>query len=161
MGPSDIRINVLLKTIEKMPDSFFTKDVSTHPDMLNEHIELVKHSHYHSFVGKALKIISDKQLYGILTEIQKGTKKGSLWQKSSLQYKLVSEISSDQARKINTIETPLIKPKWFFYVFIVVVLIIVLIVTFIIGLYFLAIIIMMPFIKIIMDVLKETKKGNY
>jgi hypothetical protein len=54
MGYRDIDLRVLRKTIAKVTDPFFTKDVSEHPDMLRAHPEIAQHSHYHSFVGRCI-----------------------------------------------------------------------------------------------------------
>lgn len=76
-----INYDVLLNTIGKMPDQFYTKDVSNHPDMVNAHTHLIKHSHYHAFVGKSIKRCSIKNGKPILNELKKHTSKGSLWNK--------------------------------------------------------------------------------
>ena len=100
MGLSDINIKVLVKTIEKMPDEFFTKNVSSHPDMIKAHPELFNHSHYHSFVGKAIKKLSNQHSKWEIIEIRKKTSKGSLWRKKSFQLSGTNEIKIKSYNKL-------------------------------------------------------------
>ena len=78
MSRKAISVRVLKRVVKDIGDVFTTKDVSEDPRVMNAHRKLVKHSHYHAFVGGALSDHRDK--LGI-KEIQKGTRRGSRWQK--------------------------------------------------------------------------------
>ncbi len=80
-GPSSIRSDVLLATIEKMGELFYTRDVSEHPDMLATHPDVQLHKHYHAFVGRRLGEIRDSRVAPKLVELRKGTARGSEWRK--------------------------------------------------------------------------------
>ncbi len=73
-----ISVRVLKQVVKDMGDVFTTKDVSEDPRVMNAHRKLAKHSHYHAFVGGAL---SDHRRELGIDEIQKGTIRGSRWQK--------------------------------------------------------------------------------
>jgi len=73
-----ISVRVLKKVVNDMGDVFTTKDVSEDPRVMNAHRKLVKHSHYHAFVGGAL---SDHRRELGIDEIQKRTPRGSRWGK--------------------------------------------------------------------------------
>ncbi len=79
MGPKDVIFQLLDATVEKMPQRFFTRDVSEHPDMVAAHPVLSKHSHYHAFVGRRLSM---EYRGRALVEIKKKTSRGSLWEKT-------------------------------------------------------------------------------
>jgi len=65
--------------VEKMPERFFTKDVSERADMKAAHPVVVGHRSYHAFVGSALKRLIDDHGELVLDELRKGTRKGSEW----------------------------------------------------------------------------------
>lgn len=78
MGRTDIKLNVLREVIADLGDEFYTKDVSEDERMIKAHPFDVRHSHYHAFVGGA---ISDNRGALNVKEVQKGTKRGSIWRK--------------------------------------------------------------------------------
>ncbi len=82
MGPKDINLGVLVATLAKMPDQFYTKELSNHSDMLAAHLTLTNHSHYHGFVGKRLA----KEFDGRTLQRARSTshpRKGMLWKKTA------------------------------------------------------------------------------
>ena len=79
MGWKDIRAEILLATIAQLPSTFSTKDVSERADMRAAHPAVVSHSHYHAFVGSALKRLVDERGELVLDELRKGTPRGSVW----------------------------------------------------------------------------------
>lgn len=83
MSISQLNTGIILNIISNLPDRFHTKDVSSHPDAINNHSELFKHRNYHSFVGKFLKKLKDQNGYPVLIELEKNTSKGSLWLKAA------------------------------------------------------------------------------
>lgn len=111
MGQFGINYDVLLNTIGKLPDQFYTKDVSNHPDMVNAHPHLIKHSHYHSFVGKSIKRFSVKNGKPILNELKKHTSKGSLWIKSH-EIKSMQILDEGRANLSRKFITPRSEKKW-------------------------------------------------
>lgn len=78
MSRKAISVRVLKKVVKDRGDVFTTKDVSEDPRVMKAHRKLVKHSHYHAFVGGAL---SDHRDQLGIKEVQKGTSRGSRWQK--------------------------------------------------------------------------------
>ncbi|MCC6158350.1 MAG: hypothetical protein IT350_09890 [Deltaproteobacteria bacterium] len=80
MGYGGIVTGVVLATVAQMPAQFSTRDVSDHPTMLATHPE-PRHSHYHAFVGKELKVLCDGRGQLVLEEIRKQTARGSVWRK--------------------------------------------------------------------------------
>jgi hypothetical protein len=82
MGPKDVNLRVLLATLAKMPDQFYTKELSNHADMLAAHPALTEHSHYHGFVGKRLA----QEFDGRTLQRARSTshpRKGMLWKKTA------------------------------------------------------------------------------
>lgn len=80
---NSINKDLILKVINKMTDTFYTKDISSHQLMINGHPELFKHTHYHSFIGRYLKNnLKDSNGKNLLIELRTKTIKGSLWQKA-------------------------------------------------------------------------------
>jgi hypothetical protein len=76
-----INKSIVLKVIEQMGEVFHTKDISEHQFMINAHPGLVKHPQYHAFVGKFLKHrLKDNKGSPLLTELESGGNRGSLWQ---------------------------------------------------------------------------------
>lgn len=73
-----IKLSVLTKVVDGQSRIFVTKDVSDDKRMQHAHPNLINHSHYHSFVGRALS--EYHQTLGIV-EIKKKTKRGSRWEK--------------------------------------------------------------------------------
>lgn len=84
MSRKKISARAIKAVIADLGDVFTTKDVSEDVRMKNAHPKLVKHSHYHAFVGGAL---SDHRGELNIKEIQKATKRGSRWQKIRLSSK--------------------------------------------------------------------------
>lgn len=80
MGYGGIVTGVVFATVALMPAEFSTRDVSEHRLMLDAHPE-PRHSHYHAFVGKELKALSDGRGALVLEEIRKRTPRGSVWRK--------------------------------------------------------------------------------
>ena len=78
MSRKAISVRVLKKVVKDRGEVFTTKDVSEDPRVMQAHRKLVKHSHYHAFVGGALS--DHRDALGI-KEIQKRTARGSRWQK--------------------------------------------------------------------------------
>ncbi len=78
MSRKNISVRVMKAVIKDLGGVFATKDVSEDERMINAHPRLVKHSHYHAFVGGAL---SDHRAKLDIKEIQKQTLRGSRWQK--------------------------------------------------------------------------------
>lgn len=78
MSRNDVSVHVMKEVIADLGRVFTTKDVSEDPRMQTAHRHLTDHSHYHAFVGGAL---SDNRARLGIDEIQKGTKRGSRWQK--------------------------------------------------------------------------------
>ena len=79
MSYEDIKIRVLREVVADLGPTFVTKDVSEDPRMVQAHLDLVDHSLYHAFVGRALSI---HRVILEIDEIQKGTKRGSRWKKT-------------------------------------------------------------------------------
>jgi hypothetical protein len=74
--------NIIKKVIDLLPDQFYTKDVSSHPLMIQGHPDLIGHSHYHAFIGKFLKNdLCDERRNLLLKELASGGSRGSLWLK--------------------------------------------------------------------------------
>ena len=78
MSRKNVSVRVMKKVIKDLGGIFTTKDVSEDQRMMKAHPQLVKHSHYHAFVGGAL---SDHRVRLRIKEIQKRTARGSRWQK--------------------------------------------------------------------------------
>ena len=78
MSRKSIRVDILKQVAEDADHQFATKDISEDERMRTAHPELVSHSHYHAFVGGAL---SDHHVMLNIVEVQKGTSRGSRWQK--------------------------------------------------------------------------------
>ena len=98
MSRKAISFRVLNKVVKDMDDVFATKDVSEDPRMRNAHPRLVKHSHYHAFVGGAL---SDHRSRLGIKEIQKRTARGSRWQKNWL----TSHLTPQRKQTVNHSES--------------------------------------------------------
>lgn len=47
---------VILQAMNELPDQFCTKDILENVNVINAHPKLYKHTHYHAFIGKLLKI---------------------------------------------------------------------------------------------------------
>lgn len=90
MSRKSVSVRVMKKVIRDLGDVFTTKDVSEDERMLKAHRRLVKHSHYHAFVGGAL---SDHRSKLKIKEIQKATRRGSRWQKVGFLSKISSTTS--------------------------------------------------------------------
>jgi len=91
----NINKDVVIKVIQSLGKNFYTKDVSSHPDMRDYHIGLITHTHYHSFVGKFLKNLKDSNGNLLLIELQKGGARGSLWEKKSIINKSSADSKND------------------------------------------------------------------
>ncbi|WP_437547787.1 hypothetical protein WME97_47680 [Sorangium sp. So ce367] len=79
LGLYQTRLKTALKQIvASAGQQFSTNDISEDERMLAAHPELASHSHYHAFVGGAL---SDHHVALDIAEVQKGTSRGSRWQK--------------------------------------------------------------------------------
>ncbi len=94
MGYGGIVTGVVLATVAQMPAQFATRDVSEHPMMVAAHPE-PRHSHYHAFVGKELKVLCDGRGQLVLEEIRSRTSRGSVWRK--LDARTASDRSSPSA----------------------------------------------------------------
>jgi|GEM_PF-840234 len=118
MGYKDVNRKVLLEVIGQMPESFATKDVSEHSLMLRAHPELINHSQYHAFVGKALKNLTEGNGRNVLRELRAGTSRGSVWAltanhpvKDVLLKNFVQPSSVRQSRSSNaTLEGKVVRP---------------------------------------------------
>lgn len=91
----NINKDVVIKVIQSLGKNFYTKDVSSHPDMRDYHIGLITHTHYHSFVGKFLKNLKDSNGNLLLIELQKGGARGSLWERKSIFNKSSADTKND------------------------------------------------------------------
>jgi hypothetical protein len=80
MSRNLIRLEILKQAVADAGQQFATKDISEDERMLSAHPALVSHSHYHAFVGGALK---DHHVTLDIVELQKETSRGSRWQKQS------------------------------------------------------------------------------
>ncbi|WP_437743210.1 hypothetical protein WMF39_48190 [Sorangium sp. So ce1504] len=78
MSRKSIQVSVLRQVVASAGQHFSTNDISEDDRMLAAHPELASHSHYHAFVGGAL---SDHHVALAIVEVQKGTSRGSRWQK--------------------------------------------------------------------------------
>ena len=76
----DINLQILEEVISHLGPNFYTKDVSEHPQMIREHHEFVDNGEdaYHSVVGR---VISKYHDFLNVTEIDRHTPRGSLWEK--------------------------------------------------------------------------------
>jgi hypothetical protein len=95
-----ISARVLKVVVKDMGDVFTTKDVSEDPRVMNAHPRLVKHSHYHAFVGGAL---SDHRRELGIDEFQKRTPRGSRWEKKGSPFSFLQrkkEIGPNEADQI-------------------------------------------------------------
>jgi hypothetical protein len=72
----------ILKAIAGLPDTFYTKDVSEHAEVMAANAGPMRHSHYHAFIGKFLQQLYDSSGNKMLIELKKGGSRGSLWQKA-------------------------------------------------------------------------------
>ena len=94
MSRKNVSVHVMKKVINDLGGVFTTKDVSEDQRMIKAHPQLVKHSHYHAFVGGAL---SDHRSKLKIKEIQKRTSRGSRWQKLGFSY----DVPSRSAQTVN------------------------------------------------------------
>lgn len=78
MGWLEITQESLKEVVADLGPIFKTKDVSEDPRMRKTYADLVRHSHYHAFVGRAL---SEYRAQLKIDEIRKGTPRGSQWKK--------------------------------------------------------------------------------
>ena len=81
MSRKEVLFNVLKQVVSDQQGEFTTKDVSEDERMRRAHPELVRHSHYHAFVGGAL---SDHHVALGIAEVLKATSRGSHWEKNGL-----------------------------------------------------------------------------
>ncbi len=72
----------ILKAISELPETFYTKDVSEHAEVMAANAGLMRHSQYHAFIGKFLQQLYDSSGNKMLIELKKGGRRGSLWQKA-------------------------------------------------------------------------------
>ncbi len=77
----DIDRNLLADTVARMPDRFYTRDVSEHRAMLDGHLHARSERNYHACVGRVLKQLTDDEGTPLLEEIRSRTKRGSHWEK--------------------------------------------------------------------------------
>ena len=101
MSRKAISVRVLKRVVKDSGDVFTTKDVSEDPRVMNAHRKLVKHSHYHAFVGGALSDHRDK--LGI-KEIQKGTRRGSRWQKKRASSSVIQTKPQPRSQAVDQLE---------------------------------------------------------
>lgn len=83
MRVGDIDNEVIHDVVARLPSPFHTRDVSEHPLMLRTHGAASAERSYHATVGKALKRLQGPHGAPALVELQKGTSRGSRWQKAS------------------------------------------------------------------------------
>lgn len=99
MSRKKVSFRVMKKVIKDLGGIFATKDVSEDQRMIKAHPKLVKHSHYHAFVGGAL---SDHRVRLRIKEIQKRTSRGSRWQKLGFSNNVPSKSSQTIDREIRS-----------------------------------------------------------
>jgi hypothetical protein len=78
MSRNLVRLEILKQAVGNAGEVFATKDISEDERMISAHPALVSHSHYHAFVGGALK---DHHVTLNIVELKKETSRGSRWQK--------------------------------------------------------------------------------
>ena len=103
MSRKAISVRVLKRVVKDVGDVFTTKDVSEDPRVMQAHRKLAKHSHYHAFVGGALSDHRDK--LGI-KEIQKGTRRGSRWQKKRASSGFIQTQPQPRRQAVDHFEVP-------------------------------------------------------
>ncbi|MBX7112616.1 MAG: hypothetical protein K1X87_12330 [Dehalococcoidia bacterium] len=78
MSWKSVQSRVMKQVVAGAGREFATKDISEDERMITAHPELVGHSHYHAFVGRAL---SEHHVMLGIVEVKKRTSRGSRWQK--------------------------------------------------------------------------------
>ena len=78
MSRNLVRVEILKQVVADVGEEFATKDISEDERMLSAYPEIVSHSHYHAFVGGALK---DHHVALNIIELKKEMSRGSRWQK--------------------------------------------------------------------------------
>lgn len=104
MGWLEISQEILIEVVTGLGSAFKTRDVSENPRMLKAYADLLHHTHYHAFVGRAL---SEFHVYlGILAVPEEySQKRGMHWKKTCL---LDERLTEDLYN--NTSQLPIERP---------------------------------------------------
>jgi hypothetical protein len=72
---------VVLKTLEKMPAAFYTREFAQHPDMVAGHPDLCKAKNWNAHVAICLKKLCDTENAPLLDQVGTHPKMGARWHK--------------------------------------------------------------------------------